>query len=59
LEGGQILLVAGHRVLHARKEFVANAKRHLQDAYFEHDNIRNHLTVIHRRLRKIGNTSLQ
>ena len=59
LEGGQILLVAGHRVLHARKEFVANAKRHLQDAYFEHDNIRNHLTVIQRRLRKIGNTSLQ
>jgi alpha-ketoglutarate-dependent taurine dioxygenase len=59
LEGGQILLVAGHRVLHARKEFVANAKRHLQDAYFEHDNIRNHLTVIQRRLRKTGNTLLQ
>ena len=59
LEGGQILLVAGHRVLHARKAFAANAKRHLQDAYFEHDNIRNNLTVIQRRLRKIGNTSLQ
>ena len=56
LEGRQILLVAGHRVLHARKAFSANANRHLQDAYFEHDNIRNHLTVIQRRLRKIGNT---
>jgi hypothetical protein len=31
----------------------------LQDAYFEHDNIRNHLTVIQRRLRKTGNTLLQ
>ena len=41
------------------KAFSANANRHLQDAYFEHDNIRNHLTVIQRRLRKIGNTSLQ
>jgi len=59
LEGGQIILVAGHRVLHARKAFSANANRHLQDAYFEHDNIRNHLTGIQRRLRKIGNTSLQ
>ena len=59
LEGRQILLVAGHRVLHARKAFSANANRHLQDAYFEHDNIRNHLTVIQRRLRKIGNTSIQ
>ena len=53
------MLVAGHRVLHARKEFVANANRHLQDAYFEHDNIRNHLNVIQRRLKKIGNTSVQ
>ena len=59
LEGGQILLVAGHRVLHALKRFEANAKRSLKEAYFEHDNNRNHITVIQRRLRKTGNALLQ
>lgn len=49
VEGGQVLVVSAHRVLHARKAFVPNGKRHLQDAYFEHDNLRNHLTVIRNR----------
>ena len=43
LEGGQILLCAGHRVLHGRTALRSNGRRHLQDAYFEHDNVRNHL----------------
>lgn len=48
LEGGHVLLVASHRVLHARDGFVPNGRRHLQDAYFEHDNMRNHLFVLER-----------
>lgn len=48
LEGGHILIVAGHRVLHAREAFLATGRRHLQDAYFEHDNLRNHLVVLKR-----------
>jgi len=43
LEGGQILLCAGHRVLHGRTALRSKGPRHLQDAYFEHDNVRNHL----------------
>ena len=43
LEGGQILLGAGHRVLHGRTALRSNGRRHLQDTYFEHDNVRNHL----------------
>ena len=43
LEGGQILLCAGHRVLHGRTALGSKGRRHLQDAYFEHDNVRNHL----------------
>ena len=43
LEGGQILLCAGHRVLHGRTALRSKGRRHLQDAYFEHDNVRNHL----------------
>lgn len=49
MEGGSILLVASHRVLHARDEFEPIGRRHLQDAYFEHDNVRNHLTVLQRK----------
>lgn len=49
VEGGQALIVASHRVLHARKAFEPTGRRHLQDAYFEHDNLRNHLTVIRNR----------
>ena len=26
----------------------SNGRRHLQDAYFEHDNVRNHLTLLRR-----------
>lgn len=54
LEAGQILIVASHRVLHARKAFAATGRRHLQDAYFEHDNIRNRLVVLKRRLAEQG-----
>jgi gamma-butyrobetaine dioxygenase len=46
LKGGQILLVAAHRVLHARESFVPRGRRHLQDAYFELDNIANKLVLL-------------
>ena len=49
LEAGQILVVASHRVLHAREAFEPTGRRHLQDAYFEHDNVRNHLVVLRRK----------
>ena len=49
LEGGQILLVAAHRVLHARESFTPLGKRHLQDAYFELDNVANKLVMLNRR----------
>ena len=49
LEGGDILVVAAHRVLHGREAFEATGRRHLQDAYFEHDNVRNHLDVLKRK----------
>ena len=48
LEGGQILLCAGHRVLHGRNAMRSNGRRHLQDAYFELDNVRNHLRLLRR-----------
>ncbi|MDC0088520.1 TauD/TfdA family dioxygenase [Porticoccaceae bacterium] len=48
LEGGQIILVAAHRVLHAREAFQPIGKRHLQDAYFELDNIANKLVWLKR-----------
>ncbi|MEM7281603.1 MAG: TauD/TfdA family dioxygenase [Pseudomonadota bacterium] len=50
LDAGQVLLVAGHRVLHGRDSFQLTGRRHLQDAYFDHDNIRNHLRVLQRKL---------
>jgi len=43
LKAGHILLVSAHRVLHGREKFKLNGKRHLQDAYFEMDNIENNL----------------
>lgn len=49
LEAGQILIVASHRVLHARKAFEPVGRRHLQDAYFEYDNVQNHLVVLRRK----------
>lgn len=49
MDGGSILIVASHRVLHARDQFEPTGRRHLQDAYFEHDNVRNHLTVLQRK----------
>lgn len=48
LESGQIILVAAHRVLHAREAFDPIGKRHLQDAYFELDNIANKLVWLKR-----------
>ncbi len=48
LQGGEIILVAAHRVLHARESFQATGKRHLQDAYFELDNIANKLVLLKR-----------
>ena len=50
LEAGNILIVSAHRVLHGRKEFNPNGKRHLQDAYYELDNIENNL-VLYKHLR--------
>ncbi len=49
LDGGDILIVAAHRVLHGREAFEAAGRRHLQDAYFELDNVRNHLAVLQRK----------
>ena len=48
LQSGEILLVAGHRVLHTRRLVASAGRRHLQDTYFEHDNVRNHLAVLRR-----------
>ena len=49
LNGGEILVVAAHRVLHGRRAFEPVGRRHLQDAYFELDNVKNHLVVLRRR----------
>ena len=51
LEAGHILLVHGHRILHGRDEFKPDGKRHLQDAYYEMDNIENNLFL----LKNLGN----
>ena len=49
LNGGEILVVAAHRVLHGRQAFEPVGRRHLQDAYFEFDNVKNHLVVLRRK----------
>lgn len=49
LDGGEILVVAAHRVLHGRRAFEPTGRRHLQDAYFEFDNVVNHLVVLQQR----------
>ena len=54
LEGGQVLLVAAHRVLHAREAFIPVGKRHLQDAYFELDNVANRLIQLQRNSEVVG-----
>jgi gamma-butyrobetaine dioxygenase len=51
LEAGHILLVSAHRILHGRNEFKLNGKRHLQDAYYEMDNIENNF-FLYRGLRR-------
>jgi gamma-butyrobetaine dioxygenase len=48
LHAGNILIVASHRVLHGRTAFDAEGARHLQDAYFELDNVANHLVLLSR-----------
>jgi gamma-butyrobetaine dioxygenase len=49
LNGGEILVVAAHRVLHGRRAFEPDRRRHLQDAYFEFDNVKNQLVVLQRK----------
>lgn len=49
LGSGDILIVAAHRVLHGREAFEPSGRRHLQDAYFELDNVRNHVVVLENR----------
>lgn len=39
LGGGDAMFVHGHRVLHGRSEFVPNGARHLQDCYFDFDDV--------------------
>jgi len=51
LDSGQVLLVSAHRILHGREEFKPDGKRHLQDAYYEMDNIENNLYL----LKNLGN----
>ena len=46
LNGGEVLVVASHRVLHAREQFTPNGKRHLQDAYFVYDNAANNIVLL-------------
>ncbi|MBT8087572.1 MAG: TauD/TfdA family dioxygenase [Gammaproteobacteria bacterium] len=49
LNAGEILVIAAHRVLHGRRAFEPTGHRHLQDAYFEFDNVRNQLVVLQRK----------
>ena len=46
LESGQVLIVASHRVLHARESFIPDGKRHLQDAYYVFDNAANNFVLL-------------
>ena len=46
LNGGEALVVASLRVLHAREPFVPNGRRHLQDAYFTYDNAANNIVLL-------------
>jgi gamma-butyrobetaine dioxygenase len=39
LDAGDALFVHGHRVLHGRTAFVADGRRHLQDCYFDFDDV--------------------
>ena len=48
-EVGAILIVAGHRVLHGREAIEPTGKRHLQNTYYEVDNVKNHLLVLKRK----------
>jgi len=46
LKSGETLVLACHRVLHARHSFIPNGKRHLQDAYFVFDNAANNYVLL-------------
>lgn len=39
LDAGDTLIVNNHRVLHAREEYVPDGPRHLQDIYFDADDV--------------------
>ncbi|MEY2444450.1 MAG: gamma-butyrobetaine dioxygenase [Ilumatobacteraceae bacterium] len=43
LEAGDTLFVNGYRVLHARTAYQPDGRRHLQDVYFEMDDVAGHL----------------
>jgi gamma-butyrobetaine dioxygenase len=43
LDAGDTLFVNGHRVLHARTAYQPDGRRHLQDVYFEMDDVFGHL----------------
>ena len=45
LNGGEVLIVASLRVLHARESFVPSGERYLQDAYFVYDNALNSCVI--------------
>ena len=45
LNGGEVLIVASLRVLHARESFIPNGKRYLQDTYFVYDNALNNCVI--------------
>ena len=43
LSAGDTLFVNGYRVLHARSAYQPDGARHLQDVYFEMDDVLGHL----------------
>jgi gamma-butyrobetaine dioxygenase len=44
LNAGEMLMVNGYRILHARKAFAADGPRHLQDVYFCAQDIFDHVS---------------
>jgi len=55
LESGDVLIVSAHRVLHGREEFIPSGIRHLQDAYYEMDNIENNLFLLNNAFKDVNN----
>lgn len=46
LEGGQMLMVNGCRILHARNAFVPDGPRHLQDVYYSSQDVLDNLAYL-------------